>query len=64
MPTSKSSVCCASEEWTGEPDAGNLHVRFDEGEQQGREESRLLFSTLPVNPAAGQNSLHDSKRMG
>jgi len=30
----------------GEPDAGNPHVRFDEGEQRGRQ-SRPLLSTLP-----------------
>jgi hypothetical protein len=26
----------------GEPDAGNLHVRFDEGEQPSREDCSLL----------------------
>ena len=31
----------------GEPDAGNLQVRFDEGEQWDRHLRHPLFSTLP-----------------
>ena len=31
----------------GEPDAGNLQVRFDEGEQWNRHLRHPLFSTLP-----------------
>jgi len=31
---------------TGKPDAGNLHVRFDEGEQR-EGATRPLLSTLP-----------------
>jgi hypothetical protein len=31
----------------GEPDAGNLHVRFDEGEQRGRRQPPVaLYSTV------------------
>ena len=32
---------------TGKPDAGNLHVRFDEGECREWPYRRLAFSTLP-----------------
>jgi hypothetical protein len=45
---------CLRRELAGEPDAGNLHLRFDEG-RVGRATCVALSPTLPPGPAKGRD---------
>ena len=45
---------CLRRELSGEPDAGNLHLRFDEG-RVGRATCVALSPTLPPGPAKGRD---------
>jgi hypothetical protein len=45
---------CLRRELSGEPDAGNLHLRFDEG-RVGRAIVVALSPTLPPGPAEGRS---------
>jgi hypothetical protein len=42
----------------GEPDAGNLHVRFDEGTQETCEHATRLCPTLPPRERLSKNFFH------
>ena len=47
---------CLRRELSGEPDAGNLHLRFDEG-RVGRATGVAFSPTLPIN----LRGVHDQK---